>query len=281
MAALAGRFLDLTKVQIANVDISPDELSSGRVPSLMPDVLAIDLSVARTEWTQIWPPGGGQGLAFGYKVVNKGFGPTVEAVFNSTNSTRTYDLTIWGGLPGRFSKMFIKNSAQAGKILYVAVIIDPSLLPVLFPEASLGMVGIANTSGTPINPATEDTLAAGIKVKNSSGTVINPARDENLQTLISQGANRTSGFSKQYIVGTTVVTGDNQAVPEGFPVLIYADADNTGEVAFTLDGTTTPVIGTHASLKKGQGIEVKITNINKLKFIATASGQKVNVVVEV
>jgi hypothetical protein len=136
-----------------------------------------------------------------------------------------------------------------------------------------GGIKVKNAAGTVINPATEDTLAGGIKVKNAAGTVINPATNDLFQ-------NRSSGYSKKYSVGTTVVTGDNQAVPDGKAIAIWADPDNTAEVAFTFDGTTNPVVGTHAGLKPGQGISIMLTNINKLKMVAASGTQKINIVVE-
>jgi hypothetical protein len=137
-----------------------------------------------------------------------------------------------------------------------------------------GGIKVKNAAGTVINPATEDTLAGGIKIKNSAGTVINPATNELFQ-------NRSSGYSKQYSVGTTVITGDNQAVPDGKAIAIWADPDNTAEVAFTFDGTTNPVVGTHAGLKPGQGISIMLTNINKIKMVAASGTQKINIVVEI
>jgi hypothetical protein len=172
-------------------------------------------------------------------------------------------------------KIFVKAKQGATGGVRIRIYKDPTFLFTVSPESALmGEVKVQNSSGAVINPATEDTLAGGIKIKDSSGTVINPATSEPFQ-------NRSSGYSKQYSVGTTVVTGDNQAVPDGKAIAIWADPDNTAEVAFTFDGTTNPSVGTHAGLKPGQGISIMLTNINKIKMVAASGTQKINVVVEV
>jgi hypothetical protein len=172
-------------------------------------------------------------------------------------------------------KIYVKAKQGATGGVRIRIYKDPTFLFTVSPESALmGEVKVQNVSGVVINPATEDTLASGIKVKDASGTVINPATSELFQ-------NRSSGYSKQYSVGTTVVTGDNQAVPDGKAIAIWADPDNTNEVAFTFDGTTNPVVGTHAGLKPGQGISIMLTNINKIKMVAESGTQKINVIVEV
>jgi hypothetical protein len=194
-------------------------------------------------------------------------------------------------------KLYVKAKQGATGGVRIRVFKDPTFLFTVSPESALmGEVKVQNSSGVTINPATEDTLAGGIKVKNTSGTVINPATEDTLAGGIkvknTGGAvinpanaelfqNRSSGYSKQYSVGTTVVTGDNQAVPDGKSIAIWADPDNTAEVAFTFDGTTNPVVGTHAGLKPGQGLSMALTNINKIKMVAASGTQKINVVVEV
>jgi hypothetical protein len=171
-------------------------------------------------------------------------------------------------------KLYVKARQGATGGVRIRVFKDPTFLFTVSPESALmGEVKVQNASGAVINPATEDTLAGGLKVKNAAGAVINPANVELFE-------NRSSGYSKQYVVGTTVVTGDNQAVPDGKSIAIWADPENTAEVAFTFDGTTNPVIGTHAGLKPGQGLSIALTNINKIKMIAASGTQKVNIVVE-
>jgi hypothetical protein len=193
-------------------------------------------------------------------------------------------------------KLFVKAKQGATGGVRIRVFKDPTFLFTVSPESALmGEVKVQNAAGVTINPATEDTLAGGVKVKNSSGTVINPATEDTLAggvkvknasgTAINPATielfqNRASGYSKQYAVGTTVVTGDNQAVPDGKAIAIWADPDNTAEVAFTFDGTTNPVVGTHAGLKPGQGISIMLTNINNIKMVAASSGQKINIIVE-
>jgi hypothetical protein len=194
-------------------------------------------------------------------------------------------------------KIYVKAKQGATGGVRIRIYKDPTFLFTVSPESALmGEIKVQNASGAVINPATEDTLASGIRVKNASGSVINPATEDTLAggikvkdssgTVINPATselfqNRSSGYSKQYSVGTTVVTGDNQAVPDGKAIAIWADPDNTDEVAFTFDGTTNPVVGTHAGLKPGQGISIMLTNINKIKMVAASGTQKINVIVEV
>ena len=93
-------------------------------------------------------------------------------------------------------------------------------------------------------------------------------------------ANETTGYSAQVAVGTTVVTLAAHAVPAGRAVALIPDTANTGQIAYTLDGATAPVVGTHAGLKANQGIAVEVANISQIKVIASAAGQVLNVSVE-
>lgn len=183
----------------------------------------------------------------------------------------TFDPTqelIW---QRKIRRLFV-HSAQGSGQLHLRLYIDPSILLVSSPELAVTTVKVKNVGGSTINPATDESVS-GV---NSTLTSNIAAK---LQTLIDQGKNSNTGFSKKYSVGTTVVQGDNRPVPDGFAVAIWADSGNSGEIAFTLDGTD-PGVGTNASLKAGQGITVRVTNINKLKFIASAAAQIVNVCVE-
>jgi len=156
-------------------------------------------------------------------------------------------------------KLYVKAKQGATGGVRIRVFKDPTFLFTVSPESALlGEVKVQNSSGVLINPATEDTLSA----------------------LNAQFQNRSSGYSKQYSVGTSVVTGDNQAVPDGKAIAIWSDSDNSAEVAFTFDGTTNPAVGTHAGLKPGQGISIALTNINKIKMVAASGTQKINISVE-
>jgi hypothetical protein len=181
-------------------------------------------------------------------------------------------------------KIYVKAKQGATGGVRIRIYKDPTFLFTVSPESALmGEIKVQNVTGAVINPATEETLSAmanGIKVKDASGTVINPATEDTLARTSELFQSRSSGYSKQYSVGTTVVTGDNQAVPDGKAIAIWADPDNTAEVAFTFDGTTNPVVGTHAGLKPGQGISIMLTNINKIKMVAASGTQKINIVVE-
>jgi ribosomal protein L12E/L44/L45/RPP1/RPP2 len=118
------------------------------------------------------------------------------------------------------------------------------------------------------------------RVTNSSGVEINPAKEDgNLASLVAQGANRTSFYSAQVVVGTTYSQLAAQAVPDGFKVVLYADSDNTGEIAY---GTSSLVaVGTNAGLKAGQGVRLQVDNVNRIYVIASAAGQILNVTVEI
>ncbi len=170
---------------------------------------------------------------------------------------------IYIGEPIR--RLYLTNPAGSGT-MHIRIHTNPTALMTVSPELFIYDFFYRDTSGVRKNLALEATLQNVLS---------------EVQIISSSVKNRASGYSKQYLVTTSVTTGDDQAVPDGFKVVVFADSDNTAEVAFTLDGITTPVVGTHASLKKGQGIEVALTNVNKLKFVAAAGTQKINVCVEV
>jgi len=84
------------------------------------------------------------------------------------------------------AKLYVKAKAGATGGVRIRIYKDPTLLFTISPESAQSGGGTAsevkvqNASGTVINPATEDTLAAGVKIKNATGTVINPATEDTL-----------------------------------------------------------------------------------------------------
>jgi hypothetical protein len=122
-------------------------------------------------------------------------------------------------------------------------------------------------------------ISGSVKLRNAAGTVVNPATEDTVSAIQTEFANRTSFFSKQYTVGTTYTQLDNQAIPDGKGVTLWADKDNSGEIA--VGPTSSVAVGTNAGLKGGQGITLYVTNLNKIYVVASAASQKLNVIVEV
>jgi hypothetical protein len=173
----------------------------------------------------------------------------------------------------------------------------------MFPPSVSGAVKLRNAAGTTINPATADrqdtqitslqkiddlqgalksvdTDELVVRVVNTAGTEINPAKEDgNLaDAATAVKGQRSSGASGQVTVGTSNITLPSNVVAPGCKVTIWADADNTGEVAINIGAAA--VVGTHAGLKKGQGIELAVSNTNLINLIGSAAGQKINWVVE-
>lgn len=171
------------------------------------------------------------------------------------------DLTIIDKFPAVAQTFYLENSAVADQI-QILFLHNLDLLFVLSPSRQVAVTTIQGNVGV-----------IGTVSVAGAVTVLNSSTD----ALVAISTQRTSGYSAQYLVGVAVVSAAAQVIPNGFSIYVWADNSNTDEVAFTLDGVTVPVVGTHASLKPGQGFPFQLDNTNRLKFISLTAAQKINI----
>lgn len=171
------------------------------------------------------------------------------------------DLVIIDKFPAVAQTFYLENSAVADTIS-ILFLHNLDLLFVLSPSRQVGVTTIQGNVGV----LGTVSIAGAVTVLNSS-----------TDALVAISTQRTAGYSVQYALGLGVLTAAAQVIPNGFSIYIWADSSNTDEIAFTLDGVTAPIVGTHASLKPGQGFPFQLDNTNRLKFISLVAGQKVNI----
>lgn len=83
------------------------------------------------------------------------------------------------------------------------------------------------------------------------------------------------------VVSGTPVQGTDYAVPPGVSVVAKANEDNLGTI--TVAETSANAINTtteNFKLLPGQSISLQVLNSNMLWFDSTASGDKVNIILE-
>jgi alpha-D-ribose 1-methylphosphonate 5-triphosphate synthase subunit PhnG len=239
----------LLKRDMANIDDQPAEFEQ----------ISVDLSESRLD------PGSYFELklrkpAVGFVMVKGPITGTLK-LHPRQRTAPPLDLTIIDKFPAVAQTFYLENSAVTDQVS-ILFLHNLDLLFVLSPSRQVGVTTIQGNVGV-----------IGTVSVAGAVTVLNSSTD----ALVAISTQRTTGYSAQYTVGVAVVTGVAQVIPNGFSIYIWADASNTVEVAFTLDGVTAPVVGINASLKPGQGFPFQLDNINRLKFIASAAGQKMNI----
>lgn len=163
-------------------------------------------------------------------------------------------------------KIFLVVKEGASGNLKFRVYKDPSFLFTATPEVQLGYVKLRNSSEALIDPATEQTLSSVLQ-----------QLQQTVQELQRLTKVYSSGASGQVSVTTSGAQLPDISVPAGGWVSLWADPGNTAEVAVNIGSAAT--VGTHAGLKAGQGIDLAVSNANKIYLTAAAGTQKVNYIV--
>lgn len=163
-------------------------------------------------------------------------------------------------------KIFLVVKPGASGELQFRVYKDPSFLFTASPEVQIGYTKLRNSSDTLIDPATEQTLSTVVTKLDSAISEI-----QKLTKVYSTG---TSGQVQVTTAGTNL---PNISVPEGGYVSLWADANNDQEVAVNIGSAA--IVGAHAGLKAGQGIDLPVNNANLIYLKAAAGTQKINYIV--
>ncbi|MEM4218132.1 MAG: hypothetical protein QXZ09_08920 [Candidatus Methanomethylicaceae archaeon] len=163
-------------------------------------------------------------------------------------------------------KMFLVVKPGASGQLQFRVYKDPSFLFTATPEVQISYTKLRNTADTIIDPATEPTLSSALQQLQQAVLEL-----QRLTKVYSAG---TSG---QVSVTTSGAQLPDISVPAGGWVYLWADSENSAEVAVNIGSGAT--VGTHAGLKAGQGIDLPVSNANKIFLTAAAGTQKVNYIV--
>ena len=239
----------LLKRDLTNIDEQPAEFEQ----------ITIDLSTARLTpdsyfELKLRKP------AVGFVVVRGPLSGTLK-LHPRQRTAPPLDLVIIDKFPAVAQTFYLENTGVADTIS-ILFLHNLDLLFVLSPSRQVGVTTIQGNVGV-----------IGTVSVAGAVTVLNSSTD----ALVAISTQRVAGYSVQYVVGVGVISAAAQVIPNGFSIYVWADSSNTDEIAFTLDGATAPIIGTHASLKPGQGFPFQLANTNLLKFISAAAGQKVNV----
>lgn len=156
-------------------------------------------------------------------------------------------------------KIFLIVKEGASGQLKFRVYKDPSFLFTATPEVQIGYTKLRNTSNAVIDPATDTTLSSVLT---------------ELQRLTKVYSAGTSG---QVSVTTSGAQLPDITVPAGGWVTLWADSGNSDEVAVNIGSGAT--VGTHAGLKAGQGIDLPVSNANKIYLTSASGTQKINYIV--
>ncbi|MEM4203891.1 MAG: hypothetical protein QXS54_07465 [Candidatus Methanomethylicaceae archaeon] len=164
------------------------------------------------------------------------------------------------------AKIFLVVKEGASGKLKFRVYKDPSFLFTATPEVQIGYTKLKNSSETIIDPATEPTLASALQQLQQ--------QTPELQRLTKVYSAGTSG---QVSVTTAGAQLPNIPVPVGGCVSLWADSTNSDEVAVNIGSAA--VVGTHAGLRAGQGLDLPVDNANRIYLKAAAGTQKINYIV--
>lgn len=128
----------------------------------------------------------------------------------------------------------------------------------------------------PLGETAESGLHA-VTLGDSSGSIIDPATEQTLDTLLATQKNLGDLTFFQVTVGTDAVQLADHTVPDGFSVVVKALDGNAGKVYVGRSGVTT---ANGFELSSRDSIPLRVSNTNIIYLIATAADQKVCVIVE-